>query len=88
MPVDFETSGPPRDPTHKYDWSNITRRLRNRPKDWGIVRPETGGDTTYGAARQVAFRIKTGRIPGAVKGEFEAAVRDTTIYARYVGNDN
>ena len=84
MAVNFTDEGPGRNPKWKFDWPNIVSTLKSRPGKWAEV---TGENTSlnHAAVMATAERLKRGSIAEAPRGEFDATVRGTTVYARYVG---
>ena len=78
--------GLPESGRYKYDWDDITTKLRARPGTWAMVEGK-GTKGTPGSAQAAARAIRKGEIKGTKAGEFEATTRETTVYARYVGTD-
>ncbi len=68
------------------EWGTIAAELREHPEQWAEIEenPDRNGyDRTFLAK---ASYITKGKSPHMPKGEFEAMVRGTKLYARYVGS--
>ena len=82
MTVEFgELPDGPLPQTGNRVWRSIVEQLRTRPGQWAKVR--TVG--SHQSALVTATNLRIGRTEGTVRGEFEAAVRDCDVWARYVG---
>jgi hypothetical protein len=83
--VIFRWEDPPPPPEKKIvnPSAEIARMMRERPGKWAKI----GEYLNKGTASQRAKGIRQGR-PGifAPAGSFEATSRDTSVWARYVGN--
>lgn len=84
MTVNFDKNNPGNRKGFKYDWKQITADLRARPGKWAVVEGENVSHDQR-AALATALRLKRGGVQGAKPGEFEATVRGTEVYARFVG---
>lgn len=83
MTVAFDDSEPGNKKGYKYDWKEIAAQLKSHPGKWGIVSADGVKETTA-AAMATARRIKIGNFQGGEPGAYDATVRRTTIWARYV----
>lgn len=69
--------------TTKY--AEFFQELRFRPGKWAKV---PGGRTTHASAVTLAHDIRTGRKGGTQPNEFETAVDDLQVYARFIEEED